>query len=315
MAEVTDSQARDALIATLVGRDVRVLDLGVASERLVERLAQQGCTIVAVQSDRPLAATVAAFAERVIVAHPETLEFRDALDGETFDVVVAADVLSALPRPERMLAASIPLVRPDGAYIICLPNGAHAAVRLAALAGTPLSPVGSRQPHLWYDLDGARALIEAAGLAITAIERVSTPLRVLSAGEQAALPPGVVEWVGAQPEATTSEFVFRCMINASQTDPSPERHQSVHGLTEEESVVRLQARTLIELNRKVTAIAKEMGELSLERDRMKRRAQQQAARLKEAQSLIETFQRSRAVRLATALRRVQSQLRSLLRRH
>src|SRR5438876_7610300 len=85
----THGQSTDAVIAALVGRDARVLDLSAGSERLIELLAHQGCTIVAVQEERPPAAALAAFAERVIVSDPETLEFADALGGEAFDVVVA----------------------------------------------------------------------------------------------------------------------------------------------------------------------------------------------------------------------------------
>jgi hypothetical protein len=314
VADDAHGQPADAVIAALVGRDARVLDLGASSEALVELLAHQGCTIVAVAEERTRAAVLAAFAERVIVADPETLAFRDALGGETFDVVVAAGV-SELVRPEQTLAASIPFVRQGGAYVLSLPNAAHAAVRLAGLAGNlPLSPGRGRKPLHWYDLDGARTLIEEAGLRITETRRVSAAVEPKSLEGQTAVPAGVIEWVSTQPEASTSAFVFHCVVDSSTAARSRPQHHEGRVPADDDGVARLQALTLIEMNLKVAAVTKEMGELSVERDRLRRRVQQQARRLREAQSLIETFQRSRAVKMATALRRVEGQLRGLLRR-
>ena len=65
----------------------------------------------------------------------DLLESLEKLDGEAFDVVVAADVLEHLPDPGRALDLLRPLVKPGGLLLVSLPNVANVTVRLALLFG------------------------------------------------------------------------------------------------------------------------------------------------------------------------------------
>jgi methionine biosynthesis protein MetW len=133
------------LVAGLVGRDVRVLDLGCGDGALLEHLiARQGCAGHGVErSDEGFHACVA---RGVPVSQGDLeAELRELPDG-AFDVAVLSRTLQAVTRPDDVLAA---IARVAGRSVVSLANLGWWPLR-AQLAVRGRMPVGRSLPDPWY---------------------------------------------------------------------------------------------------------------------------------------------------------------------
>jgi methionine biosynthesis protein MetW len=157
------------LVAGLVGRDVRVLDLGCGDGALLERLiARQGCAGHGVErSDEGFHACVA---RGVPVSQGDLeVELRELPD-DAFDVAVLSRTLQAVLRPDDVLAQ---IGRVAHRSVVSLPNFGHWPLR-AGLALRGRMPVSRALPAPWYEtpnihlctLSDFEALAAASGLAI-----------------------------------------------------------------------------------------------------------------------------------------------------
>jgi hypothetical protein len=336
----------DMQLTRLVGHGARVLALGGVTSGLTKVLVQQGCRLVVVGED-PGSAAVAGVAVRTIVGDLDTLDLATELRGELFDVVIAANVLERAQRPERILAQSLHLLDDQGTMFVALRNVAHAAARLALLDGRlPFAEGGglARPPLHFFTAGAAEELLVSLGLEIIDVERISASLPpALGSLDIEKLPQGVAEWAAAQPEALTYEFIFHCRSreaprksNAGGTDDV-----AVQGMSGDEQLVQLQAtalarldgavRTLASDNEKLSterdalaterhalaterdALATERDALAIDRDAVTSNLLTQATALAAADSVIRIYQKSRAVRMATALRRIEVGIRNRLR--
>ncbi len=134
------------IVASLVGRDQRVLDLGCGNGALLESLIEnQGCSGLGVEVDTD---DFHACIERGV---PVTLgDLETELPGfgaGDFDVAVLSLTLQAVTRPDHVLAE---MKRVAPKLIVSLPNFAHWRLRTnLALRGR--MPVTDALPWQWYD--------------------------------------------------------------------------------------------------------------------------------------------------------------------
>ena len=190
----------------------RVLDLGAADGSVARRLKERGCAVWAVEFD-PVSADVARqVCDRVITGDLETDDVWRALEGETFDAILALDILEHLRRPEPVLARAARHLAEAGFVVVSLPNITHGAIRLSLLQGhfryQETGPLDNT--HLrFFDRAGAEQLMRSAGLVIRQRLRVS---RALHETEVPVVTDGVVpellETITRDPDATTYQFVF-----------------------------------------------------------------------------------------------------------
>jgi predicted TPR repeat methyltransferase len=97
---------------------------------------------------------------------------------EPFDVVVFADVLEHVTRPEEVLARACGWLREGGRLFVSLPNVANVTVRGALMLGRfPYADRGILdRTHLrFYTRDTARDLIESAGFAVRSVTPTAMP--------------------------------------------------------------------------------------------------------------------------------------------
>ena len=95
-----------------------------------------------------------------------------------FDVVVCADVLEHLPRPEILLEKIAGWLAPGGTLLVSLPNVANVSVRAALLIGRfPYADRGILdRTHLrFYTRRSGRALLESAGFRVLGSEPTAMP--------------------------------------------------------------------------------------------------------------------------------------------
>ncbi|MCW2544619.1 MAG: hypothetical protein JWM40_2171 [Frankiales bacterium] len=154
-----------------------VLDLGCAGGHLAAAMREQGHYVTGVdlrESD--------GVRERVdeLVVH-DLSQGLPPLDG-TYDLVVAADVLEHLPRPDLLLAQARQVLRPGGRMLISVPNVSHAYPRLR----TALGQFGYDQrgildaTHLrFFTRTSFERMLRRAGLGIVSVQALAVPADLL----------------------------------------------------------------------------------------------------------------------------------------
>lgn len=111
----------------------------------------------------------------------DLLESLEKLDGESFDVVVAADVLEHLPDPGRALDLLRPLVKREGILLVSLPNVANVTLRLSLLLGRfTYVPRGLLDvSHLrFFTRRTGRALLGAHGFRVGTVVPTAMPVEL-----------------------------------------------------------------------------------------------------------------------------------------
>jgi len=124
---------RSALFRDWIGAGKRVLDLGCRTGALA-RAYVPGNEVVGADVDREaLALAAQAGLETIWADLDEPLPFED----ESFDVVVAGELLEHLRFPERLAADARRVLRPGGAFLGSVPNTYRLKSRLRFLLGRP----------------------------------------------------------------------------------------------------------------------------------------------------------------------------------
>ena len=152
----------------------RVLDLGCSSGALGAALKQRdGAEVIGIERDSEYASRAEKRLDRVIVAD---LDAGPPADIGDFDCIVAADVLEHLVDPWQVLGAFTPLLRPQGALVVSLPNVRYWETlwQLGVRGTWPRRHEGIHDAtHLrWFTLTDAYELIEGAGVRVEHVHRV-----------------------------------------------------------------------------------------------------------------------------------------------
>jgi ubiquinone/menaquinone biosynthesis C-methylase UbiE len=226
---VVDPEADDShgKLVRLVGRDKRVLELGVGTGAMAKALKARGCTTVGVESDKQSAELAERYCEHVVVGDLDELDLEAVLDGRTFDIVLAGDVLEHLKDPARTLRQAAGLLSSGGLLAASVPNLTHGAVRLSMLNGSlPRSEKGLLdRTHLQFlDRDGILEMITAGGFTPLVVDDV----RVGIGDTEIAIPGGALtDAVRSSVEALPDSTIYQFVVLAALTTPhGPE------GLTE-----------------------------------------------------------------------------------
>ena len=190
----------------------RVLDLGAADGSVARALKKRGCTVWGIEQDERAAEAALLVCDRLIVADLETKEAFEPLGSETFDVVLALDVLEHLRDPAPVLKRAASHLTPKGVVVVSIPNVTHGALRLSLLEGrfTYTEQGLLDRTHLrFFDRQAAERLISDAGLTISQNLRVrreldETEIAVDKNGVSAEL----LQSLASDPDTTTYQFVF-----------------------------------------------------------------------------------------------------------
>ena len=201
-----------ALAILSVAPGSRVLDLGAADGSVARRLKERSCAVWAVEFNSAAADAARQVCDQVITGDLEADDVWRELEGQTFDAILALDVLEHLRQPETALRKAANHLGAEGVIVVSIPNITHAAIRLSLLDGRfryqETGPLD--RTHLrFFDRRGAEQLVQGAGLVITERLRVS---RALHETEVPVTTDGVasqiLDTISRDPDATTYQFVF-----------------------------------------------------------------------------------------------------------
>jgi 2-polyprenyl-3-methyl-5-hydroxy-6-metoxy-1,4-benzoquinol methylase len=190
----------------------RVLDLGAADGSVARALKKRACTVWGIEQDERAAEAASQVCDRVIVADLEAKEAFEPLGSETFDVVLALDVLEHLRDPAPVLKRAASYLTPGGIAVLSIPNVTHGALRLSLLEGRfnyTEQGLLDRTHLRFFDRHAAEQLISEAGLTISQHLRVRRELEETEiAVNKDGLPIELLQSLASDPDATTYQFVF-----------------------------------------------------------------------------------------------------------
>jgi glycosyltransferase involved in cell wall biosynthesis len=161
-------------------RPKRVLEVGTASGYLSERLKNMGAEVIGIELDADMAAQAAPHCETMLVGD---VDGQDLESLGAFDMIICADVLEHLPRPEATLARLNALLKPGGHIVVSLPNIAMWLWRVKLLFGKfdymPKGPMD--ETHLrFYTLTSAQKLLKQSALQVLETRTTPIPLPTIS---------------------------------------------------------------------------------------------------------------------------------------
>jgi len=113
--------ARDLMSRT--GKRIRVLDMASSVGNIAVPLAKIGCEVHAVEVNTESIACLRALSPDVIIHETSLLDLRHTDFGVRFDLIVAADVLEHLIKPQDAIQAAYDLLNAGGTFAVAIPNG------------------------------------------------------------------------------------------------------------------------------------------------------------------------------------------------
>jgi SAM-dependent methyltransferase len=242
--DATPDSTHERVVA-LVPRGARVLEFGCATGYMSEVLKSRlGCRVTGIEVSPEAAERARAHCARVIVGDAESLDFEALLEAPGFDVVLFADVLEHLQRPEDVLRRLRPHLAEGGSVVASIPNVAHGSVRLALLSGQfRYRDIGLLDDtHLrFFTRESVQDLFEGAGYVVTHWLRKRLPIDQTEIPLPRELPDGVLEWLADDPEATTYQFIVRAVRAEAAEMLRQVRAELVAARAELETIERVQA--------------------------------------------------------------------------
>lgn len=250
-----------AKMLALVGEGKRVLTIG-GESALLQGLREQSCEVT----------RIAAGLDSGTVGKLDEAALHELMDKETFDVVVAVNVLEHMHNPLAVLESVKKCLRPEGRLIAAVSNVAHGNVRLALLAGRfPFGAKGAFAdvPLRFFSYESLIELLETAQFALGVLERVEEDICVPE-GASGTVPAELVTAVSQTPEARTSRFIVlahplpRIELNWLQSrfrglaEQYAAAKQELEGLRQDFDAVNDHVRLLIELQEAANGREKEL---------------------------------------------------------
>jgi 2-polyprenyl-3-methyl-5-hydroxy-6-metoxy-1,4-benzoquinol methylase len=103
--------------------------------------------------------------------------------GDGYDIVLAADVVEHLRRPEQLLSDMRRVMKPGGTGIVCVPNFAHWYPRLRVLLGAfdyDQRGILDRTHLRFFTVRSIRRLVERQGFRVRRQDVVGVPFEVVT---------------------------------------------------------------------------------------------------------------------------------------
>lgn len=163
-----------AKIIRMVPQNSIVLEIGTASGHVSRILKEQkNCSVYGIEIDENAARDAALYTTDIVVGDVEAFDLRDKYSGKQFDVIILADVLEHLKRPDEVLRQCYSLLAEAGEILISIPNIAYSGVILSLIQGKflPTETGILDKTHLrFFSRAGFTRLLESCGYYVAAVD-------------------------------------------------------------------------------------------------------------------------------------------------
>src|SRR3990172_3017721 len=228
-----DGQDSLAKIARLIAPHALVLDLGAGPGTLGQYLSTaKQCIVDGVEYDPAQAQIAASFYRTLQLADLEQADLAKMFAGQQYDYIVCADVLEHLRNPAHVVDQLPDLLKPDGRILLSIPNVAHAGLIADLLAGEfRYGPEGLLdETHVrFFTRKSLLEFLQQHHLRALSMDTVNVDIRAseFRARHVDALPPKLYQYLRAQPDALTYQFI----VEAAPADRiAPDRISQEAGL-------------------------------------------------------------------------------------
>lgn len=190
-----------------------VLDVGVGSGALGRYLCEsKNCTVDGIDIDSKQIQAAAKWYRDVVEADIDNDDLSYQFIGRKYDVIVCADVLEHLRKPDRVLSQIRKWLKPNGRVLVSIPNLAYIGLVADLLAGEFNYRREGLLDETHVRFFTRRSLIQflqSNGFQIISTDAVSTPLRESEFRDCAldTLPPKLRSYLLAMPDSLTYQFI------------------------------------------------------------------------------------------------------------
>lgn len=209
--DLNNKNLAHTIIVESVGKNKKVLDVGCATGYLDQVFVEFGCAVTGIDIDVESVKNAERFCEKVIQADVEHLDWERTLGDERFDVILFADVLEHLINPQKVLISARDYLSPEGYVTACIPNIAHASLRLQLLLGEfQYRKLGLLdESHLrFFTIRSIKEMFDRAGYVIVDIKRVKLgPFDTEVKLQPETFSQSTLDLILKDPESTTYQFV------------------------------------------------------------------------------------------------------------
>ncbi len=208
-----DSDTTPAKIVRLVGRGKKVLELGCGPGHMSRVLKEHlGCEVTGVEVDEEAAREARKHCREVIVCDLDRAKLSGYLSGRTFDVIVMADVLEHLIKPERVLRQAKGLLRESGHLVISIPNVAYMGIVASLMSDDlPYSDLGllDRTHMRFFTGPSFRRLLGLEGFIIKKWQTYEVPVEFTEFRDVfERLPKGIRQFISMCPDSCVYQFIL-----------------------------------------------------------------------------------------------------------
>lgn len=226
VVDLSDENNAHTQLVLLTGEGGRVLEIGPATGYITAALKRRGCRVTAIEIDPVAARKAEVFAERVIIADVEELDFEVTFGpDDRFDVALFGDVLEHLKDPGRVLRAVRRLLTDDGRVVASIPNVAHGSIRLSLLTGefTYLEQGLLDRTHLrLFTKTTIEELFSAADYRVVAWRSINVdPFGTEHALDERRFPPQLIEAVRSDPSCLAFQYVVSAVPTETPEHMAP----------------------------------------------------------------------------------------------
>ena len=133
----------------------------------------------------------------------------------SFDVIVCGDVLEHLVNPQAVLSELKKLLKPDGYFVVSLPNVAHASIKIGLLFDEwNYGELGILdKTHLrFFEANSIAEMFANCGLSIAEAGCTLLPEEGFQPHKLSELPPEVADFIMQSPQSKVFQYVFKAKV-------------------------------------------------------------------------------------------------------
>lgn len=217
--KITNEKANDSLVLAyrMIAPESVVLDVGCACGGLAEKLAKEKlCRVYGLEYNAKSVAVCKKLKvfEEIWQQDLNKVSSKDYPEYvNKFDYIVCADVLEHLQRPDIVLRILKQWLKPEGAFVISLPNVAHASMKTNLLLNdftyTDIGILDKTHIH-FYTYKSIARLLADSGIKIMRVSAVTMPLDGWQPHRLSELPPETAAFIKKDIHSHIMQYVMLC---------------------------------------------------------------------------------------------------------